>query len=276
MKKNISFLLVLIHILCNGQTQEEITFRVEYQPETKYYQTTVQRSRSETKYSGTDKIIQLLKRNGVQNPTIIDDELKIESVLTTGKTKDSTSFPLQIEFVKTTNNEISQNILEGAVIYGHGTNGNMPTLDSIISDMLDEDFKQKLLEATQNTFSQLTFPNKKLKPGESFSQASTLSIPIAGLTVEMNINTEYKLLNITNGIAFFDVHQIDTMHLNTKQYSLNAAGYGTGQLLFDVSNKYLQQFQLETIMEMNLKNENISLRLLSNSTYFQTTIMKKD
>ena len=273
MRKIILQLLTLTLLSCNSQSQDLLKFKVQYKPETKYSQTIEQTSHSDMKYSGSEEFLQKLKDKGVQNPTITDKVSKIESVFTTGKLTDGTNFPLTMEFIKTTSSDGKKEIPDGTLIYGHGSIGNMPTLDSIVSSGLDEEFKKTLLQAMQSTFSQLSFPEKKVKIGESFSRESPLSIPIAGVTVEMAITTTYKLLSITNGIADFDVSQIYTMKSTITKYTIKATGSGKGKLLYDVSNNYYLKYQIDTEMGMNMKLDNFDLDLNSKSGFIQTTII---
>lgn len=273
MRKIILLLLTLTQISCNSQTKDELTFKVQYKPETKYSQTIEQTSHSDMKYSGSEEFLQKLKDKGVQNPTITDKTSKIESVFKTGKLSDGTNFPLAMEFVKTTSSDGKKDIPDGTLIYGHGSIGNMPTLDSIVSNGLDEEFKKTLLQAMQSTFSQLSFPEKRVKVGESFSRESPLSIPIAGVTIEMTITTNYKLLNITNGIADFDVSQVYTMKSTITKYTIKATGSGKGKLLYDVSNNYYLKYQIDTEMGMNMKLDNFDLDLNSKSGFIQTTVI---
>jgi hypothetical protein len=273
MRKLILLLLTLTHFFCYSQKNNELIFKVQYKPETKYSQTIEQTSHSEMKYSGSGEFLQKLKDNGVQNPTITDKTSKIESIFKTGKLTNSRTFPLTMEFVKTTSSDEKKEIPDGTLIYGHGSIGNMPTLDSIVSSELDDEFKKTLLHAMQSTFSQLSFPEKKVKIGESFSRESPLSIPIAGVTIEMEITTTYKLLSITNGIADFDVSQIYTMKSTITKYIIKATGNGNGKLLYDVSNKYYLKYQINTEMGMNIELDNFAIDLNSKSRFIQTTII---
>ncbi|MEN9440107.1 MAG: hypothetical protein RLZ33_183, partial [Bacteroidota bacterium] len=280
MRKIIFLLLTLTQISCESQTNDihafkddELTFKVQYKPEKKYSQTIEQTSHTDIKYSGSEEFLQKLKDKGVQNPTITDKATKIESIFKTGKLTDGTNFPLTMEFIKTTSSDGKKEIPDGTLIYGHCSIGNMPTLDSIASDELDEEFKKALLQAMQSSLSQLSLPEKRVKVGESFSRESPLSMPIAGVTVEMTITTNYKLLGITNGIADFDVSQVYTMKSTITKHTIKATGNGKGKLLYDVSNNYYLKYQIDTEMGMNMKLDNFDLDLNSKSGFIQTTVI---
>ena len=273
MRKIILLLLILTQISCNSRTNDELTFKVQYKPETKYSQTIEQTSHSDIKYSGSEEFLQKLKDKGVQNPAITDKKSKIESVFKTGRLTDGINFPLTLEFIKTTSSDGKKDIPDGTLIYGHCSIGNMPTLDSIVSNDIDEEFKKSLLQAMQSTFSQLTFPEKRVKVGESFSKESPLSIPIAGVTIELTITTIYKLLSIKNGIADFDVSQVYTMKSNITKYIIKATGSGKGKLLYDASNNYYLKYQIDTEMGIKMKLDNFDLDLNTKSGFIQTTVI---
>ncbi len=272
MRKIILLFLTLTQISCYRQ----IAFKVQYQPETKYSQTIERTSHSDVKFLGFEKFIQKLNEMGVQNPTITDDTLKIESVLKTGKCIDGTNFPLTLEFVKTAGSDGKKYFPDGTLFYGHGSIGNMLTLDSIVSNDMDEEFKKILPQLMQNLFAQLTFPEKRVKVGESFSLESPLSIPIADMTIEMTITTTYKLLNIANGVADFDVSQVYAMKSAFTKYPIKATGSGKGKLLYDILNNYYINYQTDMEMKVTVELDNFDIGLDSKSRFIQTITIAKN
>lgn len=271
MKKEILILLTLTQISSYSQSQDSLIFKTYFKPETNYSQTIVQTTHTEMKYSGSEEFLQKLKEKGINNPTITDNESKSESVFKTGKLTDETNFPLTIEFVNSTSSDGKKAIPDGTFIYGHGSIGAMLTLDSLISIGLDEEYKKMLLQAIQSTYSQLSFPEKIVKVGESFSIKQPLSIPISGVTIEMDITTNYKLLNIINGIADFDVSQVYTMKSTITNYTINAKGSGNGKLLYDVLDNYNLKYHVDSEMEMNMKLDKFDLDLKTKTGFIQLT-----
>ena len=128
----------------------------------------------------------------------------------------------------------------------------------------------------QSTFSQLNFPERQVKIGESFSIESPLSIPIAGVTIEITMTTNYHLLRINNGIADFDVSQVYTLKTIIAKYTVNATGSGQGKLFYDVSNNYYLKYQTDNEMEMNLKLDQFDLHLKNKSGFVQTSEISKN
>lgn len=267
-------MLALTQISVHGQTTDGFTFRVQYKPETTYTQTLEQSSHSDIKYSGSNEILQLLKNKGVQNPTVTDRISTTESVVKTGKVTDGDQYPLTIEFVKSTSSDGKNIIPNGTVIYGRGTTRAMPTLDSIASSGLTDDYKKTLLQMMRSTFSQLSFPEKKVKVGESFSIESPLTFPVAGVTIEMTITTTYTLLSITNGIADIDVTQDYKMKTIVSKYTVSASGSGKGKMLYDDSLGTVIKYTMDTQMTADVKLEQFELSIRSSNGFTQTTKVK--
>ncbi len=265
MRKIILILLTLTQFSCNSQTEDEIEFNIRYTPETVYYQNIEQTSSNEIKYSGSEKFLLNLKEKGVQNPTITNDHSIMESVIITKKMTNN-RIPMTMEFVKTSNEDIP----DGTMIYGYCLpNKSMPTLDSVASENMDDESKTILLNGLQSTFEQFSLPNKRLKVGDSFTQDSPVSIPIADVNVDMTVTTVYKLTSIKNDTASLDVSQVYTITSSFDQYIINATGNGNGKMLYLISKNYYSEYQMDTELEMSLEVKNIKLDLKSKSEFLQ-------
>ena len=274
--KNLFLLLFVISIqLSVAQTKNELQFKIQYNPDTKYEQTLDQTSHLEMKYAGEADFMQTLKDKGVQNPTIVDNHSVIESVMKTGKLTNKTYFPLTIEFLKTTNSDNKTQIPDGTIIYGKGTINNLPTLDSITSKGLSEEYKKTIMQTMQSFFTQLNIPERKVKVGEVFDLDTPLSIPVAGMQMDMTITTTYKLLSIKNNVADFDISQVYTMKTNTTKFPMNATGTGKGKLLYDVVNNFNLNYQIDMEMSANMKIEKIELDIISKMKMLQTAKISK-
>lgn len=271
MRKIILTLLTLSQLSCSGQTNNEIEFNVRYTPETVYYQTVEQTSSNEIKYSGSDEFINNLKEKGVENPTVTSEKSIMESVIRTEKMTDE-KIPMTMEFVKTSN----ANLPDGTIIYGFCIpNRSMPVLDSVVSEGMDRDSKQMLLNGLQSTFEQFSLPNKRLKVGDSFSQESPLSIPIADVTVDMTVTTNYELIEIKKDIAEFKINQVYTMTSNFDEYTVNATGKGKGKMLYLISKNFYSKYQMDIEMDMKMEVNDIKLDMKTISGFTQDLKIEK-
>lgn len=275
MKNTILLLLFIATQLSIAQNKNEFQFKIQYNPETKYDQTIDQTSHLEMKYSGDPEFTQILKNKGIQNPTITENHSVIESVFKTGKLSDKMDFPLTIEFLKTKNSNDKIVIPNGTIIYGKGTVGNMPTLDSIVSNGLSDEFKKTILQTMQATFTQINIPERTVKVGEVFDLDTPLSIPMAGMQLDMTITTTYKLVSLKNNVADFDISQVYTMKSNTTKFPMNATGTGKGKLLYDVIHNFNLKYQIDIEMSANIKIEKMELDITSKSEINQTARISK-
>ncbi|MFT3701722.1 MAG: hypothetical protein QM802_05105 [Agriterribacter sp.] len=271
MTKTLGFTILFIFFTYFSYSQDELIFKVTYKPSTKYSQTIKQTSSTEVTYSGSEEFLNKLKEKGVQNPTLTKTASTTESEFNTGSLTDGIHFPVTMKFIKTTSSDGNTPIPDGTVMYGQGAVGSMPILDSIASTSLNEEYKKTLLQTINNMFSQISLPEKKLKTGEEFTKETPLSIPIAGMNIEMSISTTYKLLNIINGVGNFSITQAYTMTTTITKYPIKATGNGNGSLQYDIVNNNYIQYQIDTEMGIAVKLENFNLDLKSKSGFLQTT-----
>jgi len=273
MKEILGLILILGYF--SSSSQDVLIFKVRYRPLTGYHNTIEQTSQSTLKYSGPDDFLQKLKTKGIDNPSISTTNSKIETLIRTGKLENGNNFSISIRFIKPRGG--GQTVIpEGTIIYGKGSLENMPTLDSISGQGLTDEFKKTLLTTMQSTMSQISFPEKKLKVGEEFSMENPLSIPIAGITLEMVITTTYKLIDIKNNIGSLDISQVYTLKSTIKGYDIKMTGTGKGQLLYDIGNTFYKRYQIDSEMTMTLKNNNIGIFVTSKDGLIKTTTIKKD
>lgn len=277
MRKFYLFILIITNLTCFAQENiDRLYFKVEYKPEMTYTQTTEQTSQNEIKYFGSDEFLKRVKDKGIENPTISTTESKNELVLKTGKLSDELTFPLTMEFVKSNSSDGKKIIPDGTIIYGHGKTGTMPTLDSIASNELENEYKKTLLQSLQSIFSQIAIPEKNIKVGESFSQESPISIPIGSVKLDMGITTIYKLINIKNGIAEFEISQIYKMLTTVTDYKMQGTGSGKGNLFYDIKKNFTLKYLLKTEMEMKVDLEKFGLEVKSKSGFTQLSKIDKN
>lgn len=276
MKKIFVLLIILTQFSIITYSQDSLLFKIKYLPERTYNQSIEQTSNTELKYFGSDEFLEKIKNKGIQNPTITSKESLMECVIRTGILTDKSIFPLTMEFVKITGSDEKQAMPDGTILYGNVLGDNMPTFDSISMTGIDDEVKNSVLQSMQSMYSQLNFPEKKLKVGDEFTRESPLSIPISDVTVELAITTKYKLKSILDGIASFDISQIYTMESTITKYVITANGNGEGQLLYDVQNNFYLKYQLDNNLEMNTKLESFELNVYSKSSFIQKTSITKN
>jgi hypothetical protein len=272
MAKLLGLLFISIGLSCNSQ--DMILFKVKYTPGTNYSQSINQATETTVKYSGSKEFLQDLKAKKVDNPTITKASSKTKSILKTGKLIDNKSFPVSIHFIETTSSDGKSPIPNGTVIYGTGSLEKFPALDSI-SGSLSDDIKKTLLQTMQKSFSQMDFPEQKVRVGETFSRQTPLTLPIAGITLEISITTTYKLINVKGNSAMFDISQVYTLKSTIKNYDVTMTGTGKGNLIYDIDYNFYKRYQIDTDMIINMKLDKFDLGLNSKSKFVQSVTITK-
>lgn len=276
MKKIVSALLLLTLVSASSFAKNELVLKVKYKPETTYSQTIEQNTQTEMSYSGTEDFLNKLKDQGMVNPTINTLQSKIEALLKTEKLVNDTLFPLTIEFVKSTSLDGKKAIPDGTIIYGHSTIKSMPTLDSIVSKDMDESIKKSVLPMMQSMFSQIPFPEDKLvKVGEGFSMETPLTLPMPGMSLDMNITTYYKLLSIDKGIGNFDISQTYTVKSALSGFDVTATGNGKGTLAYDIKKEFYSNYKVDLDIVMSMKKDLFTINIKTKTGVAQTIEISK-
>lgn len=275
MKKTLALFALLIAFTSAGRAQDEVLFKLQYKPEMVYTQTMEQTTGSVIKYKASKELLAKLKAKGVENPTIDTKKSKKKTIITTGKATEG-QFPFMMQFAQIEGGD-GKNAEENIVLYGKGTTTGLPKIDSISSSKeLTEEYKKTFIQAIQSTFSQISFPEKKMKPGQKISVETPLSIAVAGVTIDMTINTTYKLLKIANGEAIFDTKQTCTMKTSLAEYDITASGGGNGKLIYDIAAGYFTTYTMNFDMAMKMKLDLFTMDLKTTNAFTQTTVVTKN
>ena len=276
MKNTLLLFLISFPIFSYGQSSKILDFKAGYSPETTYNQITSNASDYEVLYAGSEKFLENLKQNGVVNPTKIKNSFNLETLSKTGKSDKSGNFPITIEYLKSIDVNGKSIIPNGTLLYGKTSLSTMPQMDSIVSKGMEESFKNIIFQTVKSTFSQLVMPQKKLKIGEFFVQQSPLTLPIAGINIEMVITTTYNLKSMNSKNAFFDITQTYTMKMSDSRFETNGAGLGKGDLIYDIPNHFITENTLVMDFNLDLKSTDFTLQLKSKSDFKQTSEVSKN
>ncbi|WPO77116.1 hypothetical protein [Flavobacterium sp. KACC 22761] len=275
MKKIFLLFFICTTALNYGQANQVLDFKAGYAPETIYNQNTTNSSDYEIAYSGSEKFLEALKKNGNENPTKIKTIFNVETVSKTGKMGTDGNFPITIEYLKSTDANGKSIIPSGTLLYGKSSLNTMPKMDSIVAEGMEENLKNTIFQMVQSTFSQILLPQKKLKIGESFSQDNPLVIPIAGISFEMVITTTYTLKSMDSKNAFFDIVQTYTIKMSDNRFETSGTGKGKGNLIYDIPNHFMTENNLDMEFSLGLKHTDFSLQLKSKSDFKQICKISK-
>lgn len=275
--KNLIGIVVLLFVFSCTQNQPKdnrLLFSVKIKPEQKYTLETKNSYQTEVRYEGKEKAMNKLRSMGIKNPNGMSRNSQSEMVLKTEKALDN-YIPVKLEIVKSTGSNGQPEISQGISVNGESVNGNMPEFSSIATAKPSGVDEKAFLQAIQNNFSRLTLPEKRLNIGEQFTVESALTIPMEKSHVEIAVSTIYKLVNVTNGMANFDITQNYEMNQLRMDNSFAGTGGGSGKLVYSADKNMVTSFEMKSNLEMNKKLENFLFILKTNSEFAQKIEVSK-
>jgi len=260
---------VLGFLICSlsATAQKKVTFRVAFHPNKIYKLTTTSSSSSTMDFSGDEEIINSIKQSGTILPMKIESINTMSSVTKTGNRIADGTIPATITFGKTmttytTNGreQIQENPISGMLIEGSYDQQGKLRVDTLISDRVNDELRQMFKSFLEKFQQAIQFPEKPMQIGDSFEQQVPMELPIFGAgSVSMIITTNYKLKEITNGKAVFDILQKVSMNMNfgggdQKLANTAASGEGSGESEFDLKEETITRYdsKLSIKMKMNI------------------------
>jgi len=279
MKKLICLCLLIVLFSCKNQEskpkEEGLLLKVRYKPETRYLISTIRGAESTIRYSGQEFALKKLKSMNVQNPTISKARTKTETVLQTEKILEGNKLPVSLKYLKTTDLNGNSEIPDGTMVFGEIQNDRLPVFIAVASNIFNRDQQKQLLEIVNSSFDQFKFPEKRLRIGEQFAMERPVTMPMEGSVINTIITTNYKLLNINNGIAEFEISQTYAMTPQLLDNSFLGSCIGHGRLSFDVENSMIADYYLKSEMIMNKKLDYFEFDLNTINEISQTTQIQK-
>lgn len=260
-------LLSITFYSCNSQ--EHIDFKVGYLPNHNYILTQNIVSENNVKYIASDKILQKLKENGVENPTVTTETNYLKSISKTGNLK-SNRLPIEVEILDSSNPVLKK----GSDVYGHTLN-NKVKIDSITSTALTDDRRKALMPAIESALQQIEYPSKVFRVGESFEQESETSMSVAEETLLLKIKSKYTLGRIENSTGYFSLIQEYVIESAPKDLEFEFSGYGTGQIQFDERLQFFTKFFLEMEMDLKMELKTFTIEVKTRNTTDQSTEVEK-
>lgn len=266
--KKIALFLLLATNLSFAQI-EELTYKVGYNPNTNYEMAMIQVSKNQIKYFGSDDFLDKLSEQGISNPIFSVDSIYTKTLLNTGDLFDD-RFSVLMETIEEYRSDGRQALPVNTKIFGTAKPGNFPVMDSINSNEMDDSKKQTLLKVINLTMSQLSVTPRKISTGSSFIENDTIQIPINNFNISILSLSMYTVNEIKNGKAFMSI-EIDFSLLFDSEIPFNASatGNGFGNIIYDASNTFIEEYELESNMTISIEIENILMEVKTESIYEQ-------
>ena len=257
MKKKYTFLLFFI-LAFALKAQESVIFKMQFLAGKKYELRTISNSNFTMNFEAKKEVLDAIKKQ-ITLPMISKTNMEIVADINTGKEIEN-KIPFVIDYKKV---HTLQNIggkemnptnpIEGSRLFGYYENGLHMKIDSIKSKIMDEKTKEYLIKTVQNITNNIKFPDYALKVGDTFKQKIPMKIPIEGIgNISLILDTNYKLMEIKNNIAYFDTIINFTLGSDIPQFTVTSTGNGTGKVEYNILN---------TITQKNITNYNLLLNV---------------
>jgi hypothetical protein len=250
-----------------GKFSKEVVFESRIQPNLEYLTEMKSVSTSKINFIGPKENIDNIKANGIQLPMLIESSTSMKTTLKSYDWLPDSSFKTKTVYDNIQNYQIqngerteSDSPLSGLIIEGTYNSLNKFTIDTLISEKLDDNTRTTLIHTLENVQDKIVFPEYPMSVGDTFEQELPMNIPVAGVsTIEMILKTKYKLKKIRGDIATFNINQIIELNMDIDQANVSATGTGKGISEFDISNKFITKYESDLTIRLLMNVDQIKI-----------------
>ncbi len=275
--KKICILALMCFSLTQVKAQKGVVLKVKYLPNHDYQTSLSMDMKLVATITGDQQIIDKLNSQGITQPVNANLSLAMSGDSRTGAMAADKTFPINIDY-KINNISVSANGKEMPIppkitekdlkVVGHVSEDWKIQIDSAEGKKVTDSTEKKMKQMMNLFQKQIQFPDKALKPGDTFTQGSPMDIPITqGQSIHIDAGMTYKLVSISDGKAYFDLTPNFSMNLQIKTVSINVSGTGTGKMVYDIKNN----FPLSKEGTLNMKIKETSDKLNVDATAVITT-----
>jgi hypothetical protein len=243
----------LLALLClpfvQLKAQDGVVFKIKYLPNHDYKVGVKVGIKLNATITGSQQVTDFLSAQGITQPVNLAVDMAMNGDSKTGSQGADQSFPLKMNY---TISDFGANINGKpapipATIAGksfglsaHITPDTQIHIDSAMGKKLDDSTEKKMQQMMALVQKQIKFPEKALKPGDTFTESSPLgNLPIkGGSDVKAEAGVTYKLVSISDGKAYFDMIPHISMSFGMKTLSVNITGEGSGKMVYSIKDNF--------------------------------------
>jgi hypothetical protein len=244
--------LCLLALLCFSLTQLKaqngVVFKIKYLPNHNYQTSVNMNMKLNVNLNGDTALISKLKSQGITQPVNANLAIGINGNLKTGALGADNTFPLNMDY-KVANITVNANGKDVPIppkatekdikIMGHITQDGKIKIDSAEGKKINDTTEKKMQQMMDMVQKQIQFPDRPLKPGDTFTQGAPTNIPISGdNNIQLNGGVTYKLVSISDGKAYFDMVPNLSLSFKIKTMAINITGTGTGKMVYSIKDNF--------------------------------------
>lgn len=255
-------------------SQKSVGFTMGLLPNNIYDNTVAQKIKIELNLdSSKAELIAKMEANGMKNPTIQEQATSIETQTTCGPLDKSSGKMAVTTSILSSDEKISKLLTPETRFIGTAKLNELPVYDSISGISLDVDQKVQMLKLL-SSMSQINLPHRNMKPGDSDTLHTPMSIPMAGVEMKMDYVTIFRLKSVKGNTAFFDLNVHFNLGMEVRDLPVDGYGSGTGIMEYDLKNQYPTSYSLGYLIKMRIAKEGLILHMNMNTDLTSTCKIK--
>lgn len=252
--------------------QDEILFKAKMSPNTTYKVVMSTNSASTVDFEADQQILDQIAASGTTLPMEVNAEQSFTTTTKTGvkNTYDEFSFTTTYEdiYANQSLNGVStpsqESPLQGAKIYGLISEDINLKVDSVTGNLAPE-LKSAVIQMTEQLMKNVKYPEKPMKIGDEFKQEVPMTVPMAGASpIQIMIVTTYKLKDITDNKAYFDLDQELKLQGDMEGGNMEAEGSGTGSSVYDIAHNFITDTSSDLNMSFSVKTAQLTVKAKAN------------
>ena len=245
--------VVLLALMCLSLTQLKaqngVVFKIKYLPNHNYQSTISADVKLNVNVTGDQHIIDKLKEQGITQPINADLSIGLGGFMKTGALGTDISMPLNMDY-KFSNISVTANGKQMPIppkvtekdlkMSGHISQDWKIKIDSADGKAVMDTTEKKMQQMMNMVQKQIQFPDKPLKPGDTFTQGAPMNIPLDknGNDIKIDAGVTYKLISISDGKAYFDLTPNLKMNFQIKNVTVDMSGTGTGKMVYSIKDNF--------------------------------------
>ncbi|HVW16522.1 MAG TPA: hypothetical protein VHB54_22005 [Mucilaginibacter sp.] len=248
--KKLSLLALVCLAFIHINAQDGVTFKIKYLPNKTYQSSAKMTMKINATVSGDQQILDKLKSQGITQPVNLSVDMEFNGVMKTGSPNADNSYPVHLDY-KVDNLSVMLGDKQVPIpakvtetdFKAVGTidaNGKIQ-IDSVAGKKANDTTQRKMQQMMDMVQKKINFPDKVLKPGDSFTQTMPLNIPIGKTganNMQMNFSITYTLTSISGDNANFDMKPDFNLTLAVKDANITMSGTGPGKMVYSIGNNF--------------------------------------
>jgi hypothetical protein len=211
----------------------------------------------------------MLKSQGITPPVIASLNIGLGGTIKTGALNADNTFPLVIDYkisnlaVEANGKQvpIPANVNEKNIkLMAHVSPDGKIKIDSAEGRKVNDTTEKKMQQMMDLMQKQIKFPDKPMKPGDSFTQDTPMNLPVGkDNNVKIEGGLTYKLIRIADGKAYFDMIPNFSMNLTIKTTTVTMTGAGTGKMVYSIKDNFPLSKDVKFTMKIKVVSPKVNV-----------------